>query len=84
MGKDERKRAMLETRDEYMDKAKEELGEREFSLLYAGIENDYYAIVEAHAKQGKAISKKVHDSLTEGQRYHFNKHFNHRGDMVLE
>jgi hypothetical protein len=49
-----------------------------------GIDNEYYAMVETQAKSGKAIDKKVYDSLTEGQRYHFNKHFNHRGEMVLE
>ena len=74
----------METRDEYIQKAKEELGEQTFSDLYVGIDNEYYAMVETQAKSGKAIDKKVYDSLTEGQRYHFNKHFNHRGEMVLD
>jgi hypothetical protein len=73
----------METRDEYITRAKYELGEQVFSDLYVGIDNDYYAIVETKVKEGKAISKNVYDSLTEGQRFHFNKHFNPRGDMVL-
>lgn len=67
-----------------MNRAKEELREQEFTYLYSGIENEYYSMVEVRAKEGKAISKRVYDSLTEGQRFHFNKHFNFRGDMVLE
>lgn len=74
----------METREEYMNRAKEEIGERDFVHLYSGIENEYYLMIETQAKEGKAISKKVYDNLTEGQRFHFNKHFNFRGDMVLE
>ena len=74
---------MLKTRDEFLEEAKNELGEREYKELYAGLDNEYYATVESYVKQGKGIEKKVYDSLTEGQRYHFNKHYNHRADMVL-
>jgi hypothetical protein len=72
----------MQTRDEYMEEAKKELGEQEFSHLYVGIDNEYYAMIESQAKQGKTIGKKVYDSLTEGQRFHFNKHYNHRGNIV--
>lgn len=70
------------TRDEFLKVAKEELGEKEFNNLHIGIDNDYYALVEAEAKQGKCISRDVYDSLTDGQRYHFNKHHNHRNDRI--
>lgn len=72
------------TRDEYLAEAKKELGEKEFLDLYIGIDNEYYALVEKEAKQGKAISRKVYESLAEGQRFHFNKHYNHRGDRVQD
>lgn len=75
---------MMETRDEYLEKAKKELGEQEYKDLCVGIDNEYYAMVESHVKQGNSISKQVYDALSEGQRFHFNKHFNHRGDKVLQ
>lgn len=74
----------MKTRDEYLNEAREELGEREFSALYVGIDNEYYRMIELHVKQGKTISKRVYDSLSAGQSYHFNKHYNHRGDMVTK
>ena len=74
----------MQTRNEYLKEAELELGEKEFSFMYAGIDNEYYALVEKHVKQGQAISKKVYDSLAEGQRFHFNKHYNHRDDKVYE
>jgi hypothetical protein len=73
----------MQTRDEFMKETKEELGEKVFSDLYVGIDNEYYEMVESQVKQGEAISQKVYDSLTEGQRYHFTKHYNHRGNMVF-
>lgn len=74
-------KACIETRNEYLEKAKEELGE-DFSDLVVGIDNEYYALVEKEVKDGKAISQAVYDSLTAGQKFHFNKHYNHRGDKV--
>jgi hypothetical protein len=71
----------VETRDEYLEKEKKELGE-EFSTFAVGIDNEYYSIVEKEVKGGKTISQAVHDSLTAGQKFHFNKHYNHRGDKV--
>jgi len=74
----------METKDEYMKKEKEALGEQEFNSMYPLLDNDYYKMVENHVKQDKAISKEVYDSLSEGQRYHFNKHYNYRQNMVLQ
>lgn len=74
----------MKTRDEYLREAKAELGEREYANLSSGIDNEYYALVENQAKQGIPISRFVYDNLSKGQRYHFNKHYNHRGDLVEE
>lgn len=71
----------METREEYLEKARTELGD-DFPHLVAGIDNEYYATVEKEVKQGKSISQEVYNSLAEGQKYHFNKHYNHRGDKV--
>lgn len=73
----------MQTRDEYMKEAKEELGEQDFSSLYVSIDNEYYEIVSSQVKKGNEISKDVYNSLTDGQKFHFNKHYNHRGDMVV-
>lgn len=72
----------MQTRDEYLAEAKEELGERTYADLHVGLDNDFYETIIVEAKQGTKISKKVYDSLTDGQRFHFNKHYNHRGTMV--
>lgn len=69
------------TREEYLKQEKEELGS-DFTHLEAGIDNEYYSMVEKEVKDGKTISQAVYDSLTQGQRFHFNKHYNHRGDKV--
>ena len=74
----------MQTRDEYLKKAKEELGERVYADLSSSLDNDYYSHVESQAKQGIPISRFVYDNLSKGQRYHFNKHYNHRGDMVTD
>lgn len=74
----------MQTRDEYLKQAKEELGERVYADLSSSIDNDYYSHVESQAKQGIPISRFVYDNLSKGQRYHFNKHYNHRGDMVTD
>lgn len=71
----------METRDEYFQKEKEALGE-DFHHLTVGIDNDYYTMIEKEVKDGKNISRAVYDSLTEGQKFHFNKHHNHRNDKV--
>lgn len=72
----------MQTRDEFLEEAKQELGEQEFLHLSVAIDNEYYEMVEDQVKQGIAISKTIYESLAEGQRYHFNKHYNHRNNMV--
>jgi len=38
-------------------------------------DNEYYDLVKEHIKQGNSITNEVYKDLTEGQRYHFNKHY---------
>lgn len=72
----------MKTKDEFLKEYKTDLGEQEFKSMYSIIDNEYYELVEKDAKNGLVISQEVYDSLSEGQRFHFDKHYNHRGDMV--
>lgn len=72
----------MQTRDVFMEEYKEDLGEREFKDMFPSIDNEYYSLIEKEIKDGKTIALEVYDSLAEGQRFHFNKHYNHRGDKV--
>lgn len=72
----------LLTRDEYLEEYKVELGEIEFKGMLPSIDNEYFALIEKEVKEGRTITPEVYDSLAEGQRFHFNKHYNHRGDKV--
>lgn len=70
------------TKKVFLKQAKDELGEIEFSHLFVGLDNDYYAMVEERMKKGEKISVDVYDSLSDGQKFHFNKHYNFRGDKT--
>lgn len=72
----------MKTRNEYLQKAQEELGEKEYKNLSHSIDNEYYLLIENSVKAGNKISQEVYDSLSEGQKYHFNKHYNHRNDKI--
>lgn len=74
----------MQTRDEYLKEAEIELGERKFKHMRPGLDNSYYRNVASQASEGNPISGAVYDSLSEGQRFHFNKHYNHRGTMVRD
>lgn len=73
---------LMQTRDVFLSEYKEELGEREFKSMFSIIDNEYYALIEKDVKEGRIITQEVYDSLAVGQRFHFNKHYNHRGDKV--
>ncbi|MEK3955759.1 MULTISPECIES: hypothetical protein [unclassified Psychrobacillus] len=73
---------LMQTRDVYLAEYKEDLGEREFKSMFSIIDNEYYALIEKDIKEGRIITQEVYASLAEGQRFHFNKHYNHRGDKV--
>lgn len=73
---------LMQTRLKYLEVAEKELGAIEFKSMFHMIDNEYYALIEKEVKSGKSINQDVYESLTEGQRFHFNKHYNHRGDKV--
>lgn len=72
----------MQTRSEFLEEAKVELGEIEFKSLYHSLDNEYYESIEKQVKDGKVITKEVFDSLSEGQKFHFTKHYNFRGDKI--
>lgn len=72
----------LKTRAEYLEIEKNAIGERDFAGMYSVIDNEYYELVEKEVKNGNLISRKVYESLSKGQQFHFNKHYNHRGDKI--
>lgn len=73
----------MQTREVFLNEAKQEVGEKEYKDLYPSFDNEYYEGIIQEVKNGKRISKEVYNSLSNGQRYHFNKHYNHRGDKVF-
>lgn len=72
----------MQTREVYLEKAKEELGEKDFKYLFQSIDNEYYALIEKAVKDGNVLTQEVYDNLTEGQKFHFTKHYNYRGDKI--
>lgn len=72
----------MQTKNEYFEENKEELGEILFQTIFHIVDNDYYMLIEKEIKDGKTISQYVYDSLSEDQKFHFNKHYNYRGDKV--
>lgn len=72
----------MQTRYDYLDEARKDLGERVFKSIEANLDNEYYVMIECEVKEGKIISPEVYESLSRGQKYHFTKHYNHRGDKV--
>lgn len=73
----------MQTKDEFMKEVKEEMGD-DFPYVIGGLDNEYYSMVEKEIKSGRTISKAVYDSLSAGQKFHFNKHYNYRNDKVHE
>lgn len=73
---------MLPTKEQFFNEYKEDIGEKEFINLYSNIDNEYYELVEHEVKKGNVITQEVYSSLSEGQRYHFNKNYNHNNDKV--
>lgn len=72
----------MKTKHEFLEEEKEAMGERDYNGISSKLDNDYYEMVEQAVKAGGTISQAVYDSLSDGQRFHFNKHYNHRNDKV--
>jgi len=74
------------TRSEYIAEQQQELiaeGMKPYEIQELNFDNEYYELIENHLKQGNTITNEVYNSLTQGQQYHFNKHYNSRGDKVI-
>jgi len=78
---------MKQTRTEYILSQQRELvaeGLTPLEIKELNFDNEYYKLIENHIKQkGNTIPNEVYNSLTQGQQYHFNKCYNHRGDKVV-
>jgi hypothetical protein len=77
---------MKQTRQEYIKDQQQELekeGLKPYEILGITFDNEYYELIENHIKQGETITNEVYNSLTQGQQYHFNKHYNYRNDKVI-
>jgi len=75
---------VMVTMDEYIRRQQIELKGLlcEDSITIAAT-TEYYEEVEKQMKKGNTITKIVYDSLNDGQRFHFNKHYNIAGNKVL-
>jgi len=77
---------MNQTRSEYIAEQQQELiaeGLKPYEIQGINFDNEYYELIENYIKQGNTITNEVYNSLTQGQQYHFNKHYNSRGDKVI-
>ena len=77
---------MNQTRQEYIQEQQRELAEeglKPYEIQEINFDSEYYELIENHIKQGGVITNEIYHSLTQGQQYHFNKHYNSRGDKVI-
>lgn len=73
----------MQTRNEFFNEYEKDIGSKEFGILFGSIDNEYYSLIENKVKQGKTISEKVYNSLSNGQKFHFNKHYNSLNNKVV-
>lgn len=76
---------MNQTRIEYIAEQQRELeteGFKPYEIKEINFDNEYYELIENYIKQGNTITNEIYTSLTQGQQYHFNKHYNSRGDKI--
>lgn len=77
---------MLETRTQHIKEQRAEIeaaGITYSETLAAELSDEYYEILEYSIKQGGTITQEQYNDLTEGQKFHFNKHYNHRSDKIV-
>jgi hypothetical protein len=67
------------TRTQYIASEKQEAGEFWRSTMEDPTSNEYYNNYIAKHQ----ITLSQYNDLTEGQKFHYNKHYNHRGDMIV-
>lgn len=73
------------TLDQYIEKNKTEYADIFVSedLARMELKKEYYEKIIEWIKQGNKISEKAYNSLPSDLQFHFNKHYNYRGDKIL-
>ena len=75
------------TRSQYITEQQEEIeatGLLCSEIMIEELSNEYYNNeICDHCKRGGTITIEVYNNLTPGQQFHFNKHYNHRGDKIV-
>lgn len=70
------------TMQDFLENQKLELKDLYSESIKYQLSNDYYNIVCDVMRQGDVVTQRVYDSLEDNQKWHFNKHYNFRGDKV--
>jgi len=71
------------TRHEYIAQQREEMkGFFISDCILDDLSNNYYDYICEWMRAGNSITQLVYDSFTDGQKFHFNKHYNYRGDKI--
>jgi len=77
---------MNKTRQEYIAEQYKEFeveGIKSDDYMDFNLDNEYYNLLAEHMKQGGTITQEIFNSLTQGQQYHFTKHYNYRNDKII-
>ncbi|HBY21379.1 MAG TPA: hypothetical protein DEG71_10320 [Clostridiales bacterium] len=77
---------MIQTRSAYIDNEKAEMladGLTSQEINGFNFDNEYYSLLTEYIKQGNNITNEVYKDLSEGQQYHFNKHYNSNNDKII-
>ncbi len=79
-----KKQTISITLSEYLNSEKMLFGSDYSDCMEGALRDEYYneKIVNT-VRHGAIITRHVYDNLTQGQKYHFDKHFNHRGDKIV-
>jgi hypothetical protein len=76
---------MLQSLTEFLEEAKDEIGDlNDYNILENSLKSEYYELIEAHVKAGGTLTRKQFNQLDGMLQFHFNKHYNYRGDKVID
>lgn len=73
-----------QTLSAFLNEQKQELKTLYSSCIESELTNEFYTTIENNIKNYGTITKQVYDSLNEGQKRHFDRNYNIRGDKVKE
>ena len=77
---------MILTRSAYINNEKIEMladGLTSQEINGFNFDNEYYDMLVNYVKQGNKISNEVYKDLSQGQQYHFTKHYNYNNDKII-